>query len=108
MMNSHFPKLAIESVDFQRTALFLDVDGTMLDIAATPESVVVPDGLAETIGRLEQALGGALAIVTGARIGRSRPVVLSLAHPRRRMRGAEMRFDPACASAKPAVARAVG
>jgi trehalose 6-phosphate phosphatase len=49
------------------TALFLDVDGTLLDIAPTPDSVVMPDGLIETLGRLNAALGGAVALISGRR-----------------------------------------
>ena len=52
--------------DLDRTnALFLDLDGTLLDIAATPESVVVPPGLPELLANLHGLLGGAVAIVTG-------------------------------------------
>ncbi|MGI4941367.1 MAG: trehalose-phosphatase [Janthinobacterium lividum] len=47
------------------TALLLDMDGTLLDIAPTPDAVRVPDGLADTLQRLRSHLGGALAIVTG-------------------------------------------
>ena len=47
------------------TALLLDMDGTLLDIAPTPDAVRVPDGLADTLQRLRNHLGGALAIVTG-------------------------------------------
>ncbi len=106
MMNSRFPKLAMDSVDFQRTALFLDVDGTMLDIAATPESVVVPDGLAETIGRLERAFGGALAIVTGRTLADLDQLFFPLRTRAAGVHGAEMRYDTACATREaPAVAR---
>jgi trehalose 6-phosphate phosphatase len=47
--------------------LFLDVDGTLLDIAPTPDSVVVPEGLVDTLRRLNAALGGAVALVSGRR-----------------------------------------
>ena len=53
---------------FARTALLLDLDGTLLDIAPTPESVVVPPGLIDTLLALQAALDGALAIVTGRAI----------------------------------------
>lgn len=46
-------------------ALFLDLDGTLLDIAATPEAVHVPGDLAADLGAAAQAVGGALAIVSG-------------------------------------------
>jgi trehalose 6-phosphate phosphatase len=50
-------------------ALFLDLDGTLLEIAATPESVVVPPNLPGLLTDLHALLGGALAIVTGRSIG---------------------------------------
>ena len=53
---------------FARSALLLDLDGTLLDIASTPDSVVVPPGLIPTLHRLQAALDGALAIVTGRAI----------------------------------------
>jgi len=93
-MNSRFPKLAGDGLDLQRTALFLDVDGTLLDIAATPDSVVVPEGLLDTIARLDRGLGGALAIVTG----RTLADLDRLFHPLRTraagVHGAEIRFSP--------------
>ncbi|MGO9358899.1 MAG: trehalose-phosphatase, partial [Xanthobacteraceae bacterium] len=53
------------SRDFERSAIFLDVDGTLIDIAPTPDGVVVPDDLVPTLRRLSQALDGAVAILTG-------------------------------------------
>jgi trehalose 6-phosphate phosphatase len=50
---------------FHRAALLLDMDGTLIDLAPTPDAVIVPDGLPETLGNLRDAMGGALAIVTG-------------------------------------------
>jgi trehalose 6-phosphate phosphatase len=46
-------------------ALFLDVDGTLIDIAATPEAVSVPAALREQLQALALASGGALALVSG-------------------------------------------
>ncbi len=48
-----------------RAAFLLDLDGTLLDIAPTPESVVVAPGLAADLAALRDRVGGALAIVTG-------------------------------------------
>ncbi|MDB5366726.1 MAG: trehalose-phosphatase [Rhodospirillales bacterium] len=50
-------------------ALFLDVDGTLIDLAPTPDAVVVPDGLIETLDSLSRRLGGALALVSGRALG---------------------------------------
>jgi trehalose 6-phosphate phosphatase len=50
---------------FRSAALLLDMDGTLIDLAATPDSVIVPPGLPETLATLRDELGGALAIVTG-------------------------------------------
>jgi trehalose 6-phosphate phosphatase len=50
---------------FHRAALLLDMDGTLIDLAPTPDAVVVPAGLADTLTTLRDALDGALAIVTG-------------------------------------------
>jgi len=46
-------------------ALFLDVDGTLIDLAATPDAVIVPPELHGLLRRLEALLGGALAILSG-------------------------------------------
>jgi trehalose 6-phosphate phosphatase len=49
-------------------ALFLDLDGTLLDIAEAPDLVRVPDGLADSLRAAADALGGAVAIVSGRRL----------------------------------------
>lgn len=46
-------------------ALFLDLDGTLLDIAAAPDEVVTPSRLTDALARVSAALGGALAVVSG-------------------------------------------
>lgn len=46
-------------------ALFLDVDGTLLEIAETPQSVRVPPALKEVLVSLSLRLDGALALISG-------------------------------------------
>lgn len=46
-------------------ALFLDVDGCLLDFSATPESVVVPPALPAQLSALSRRLDGALALISG-------------------------------------------
>jgi trehalose 6-phosphate phosphatase len=46
-------------------ALFLDIDGTLIDLAETPDGIIVPDGLPGHLQNLSDHLGGALALVTG-------------------------------------------
>jgi trehalose 6-phosphate phosphatase len=46
-------------------ALFLDVDGTLLEIADTPQSVRVSTRLLDLLGALQDRLQGALALVSG-------------------------------------------
>ena len=54
--------------DLDRMALLLDVDGTLLDIAATPREVVVPPELPKILSRVRDRLDGALALVSGRTI----------------------------------------
>jgi trehalose 6-phosphate phosphatase len=49
-------------------ALFLDVDGTLLEIAGSPDAVRVDPRLLDLLPRLRQQLGGAMALVSGRRI----------------------------------------
>jgi len=56
------------SVDVHAYALYLDCDGTLLDIAPTPNEVRVPPGLVSLLERISTGLNGALAIVTGRQL----------------------------------------
>lgn len=49
-------------------AYFLDVDGTLLEIADTPNAVRVDQSLLELLERLHRASGGAVALVSGRAI----------------------------------------
>lgn len=48
-----------------RHALFLDFDGTLIDIAESPSAITVPRDLPALLMRLQIFLGGAVAIVSG-------------------------------------------
>ena len=48
-----------------QSAILLDIDGTLLDLAPTPREVWVPPGLAKTLNRLLERTSGALALVSG-------------------------------------------
>ncbi len=49
-------------------ALFLDVDGTLLEFADRPASVAPKDGLTDILLGLEVTLGGAIALISGRTI----------------------------------------
>jgi trehalose 6-phosphate phosphatase len=50
-------------------AIFVDFDGTLVDIAVTPDAVVVHDDLRALLRALGDDLDGALALLTGRTIG---------------------------------------
>lgn len=52
-------------IDASRWALFLDIDGTLLDIAPLPHEVVVPADLPPLLARLSFRLSGAMALISG-------------------------------------------
>ena len=52
----------------ERWALFLDVDGTILDVAVTPDDVVIAPDLIQSLSRVDALLSGALAFVSGRTI----------------------------------------
>src|SRR6202008_4576979 len=51
--------------DLRKCAILLDIDGTILDLAPAPQEVFVPAELRNTLSRLEDLTGGALALVSG-------------------------------------------
>lgn len=76
-----------------RHALFLDIDGTLLDLAETPDAVSVPGRLVETLRRLEIALGGAVAVVTGRSISDADRLLDPLRLTSSGVHGTEFRFE---------------
>jgi len=75
-------------------ALFLDVDGTILDLAERPGDVVTPPGLVATLWKAERKLEGALALVSGRPIAELDRLFEPLRLRASGVHGAEMRFDP--------------
>jgi trehalose 6-phosphate phosphatase len=49
-------------------ALFLDIDGTLSDIAASPDVAVVDPATLRTVQRLRNELNGALAVISGRQL----------------------------------------
>ena len=87
-------KVSVDAPLPDRTALFLDVDGTLLDLAASPRAVVVPRGLVECIADVERALGGALALVSGRTLADLDQLFSPLILRASGVQGAEIRYDP--------------
>jgi trehalose 6-phosphate phosphatase len=50
-------------------ALFLDVDGTLIEIAQSPDSVRVPASLRNTLDLASERVSGALALISGRKLG---------------------------------------
>lgn len=83
-------------------ALFLDLDGTLIDIAASPDEIVVPRELPLTLDRLTVGLSGALAIISGRTVREIDNYLRPLRPVAAGVHGAEMRTIP-CGQVKSAV-----
>ncbi|MGR3436829.1 MAG: trehalose-phosphatase [Shimia sp.] len=62
------PTLASQLPRPSETLLCLDFDGTLVDIAPTPDAIRIPAGLPALLRRLHDATGGAVALVSGRRL----------------------------------------
>ncbi len=77
--------------DPDRWAVFLDIDGTLLELALTPDAIVVPPSLAQDLGRLHTRLRGAMALVTGRALGYADQLFAPYRFPLAGLHGAEIR-----------------
>lgn len=75
-------------------ALFLDVDGSLLDFAPHPDDVHVPDDLVDALARLRDALGGALALVSGRSLAQLDALFSPLQLPGAGLHGLQLRERP--------------
>src|SRR5262245_25197244 len=74
------------------TAILLDIDGTLLEFAATPREVCVPPGLRETLNALIEQTSGALALVSGRSLNDIDLIFAPEVYPSVGGHGAEMRL----------------
>ena len=79
------------SVSVAEHAIFLDVDGTLLDIADTPDAVAASAELRAVLNRLAPRLSGALALVSGRPIGDIDAIFAPLRLPIAGLHGLERR-----------------
>ncbi|MGE6742230.1 trehalose-phosphatase [Allorhizobium pseudoryzae] len=72
-------------------ALFLDIDGTLIDLAERPEAIVVPPDLSDHLQALSRRMDGALALVTGRALAFADGLFRPLSFPIAGLHGAERR-----------------
>lgn len=72
-------------------AVFLDVDGTLIEIAETPEAVRVPMATITLLTTLKKVLGGAVAFVSGRSIAQLDRLFAPLHGPAAGLHGLERR-----------------
>src|SRR5437879_10991547 len=80
--------------NLDQSAILLDIDGTLLDLAPTPREVWVPPGLAKTLNRLLVRTNGALALVSGRSLNDIDLIFAPDQFPAVGGHGAEMRIEP--------------
>jgi trehalose 6-phosphate phosphatase len=80
--------------DLRDIAIFLDIDGTLLDLAPTPLDVRVPEQLHNALATLKTGVHGAIAFVSGRPIGEIDRLFAPLKMPAVGGHGAEIRFEP--------------
>ena len=81
-------------IDLETAALFFDIDGTLLDLAPTPDLVEIPAGMHGLLEHLFAATGGATAFLTGRSIAAVDKLFAPLRLPAVGGHGAEFRLAP--------------
>lgn len=73
-------------------ALFLDIDGTLIDLAETPDAIDVPQFLGSDLSALSAKMSGALALVTGRSLAYADKLFPPYRFPIAGLHGAERRM----------------
>jgi trehalose 6-phosphate phosphatase len=98
VMSNRIPSLP---VDLDQLAILLDVDGTLLDLAPTPREVFVSHALRDTLARLWERTGGAVAFVSGRPVSELDLIFSPLQLPAIGGHGAELRTAAGAAAEAP-------
>jgi trehalose 6-phosphate phosphatase len=90
-------------------AMFIDIDGTLLEMAPRPDAVIVPTGLVSMLGMLAETFGGALALSTGRSVAEADRLLTPLKLVTSGVHGTEVRLsqDGAAAMLMPPVSAAL-
>jgi len=75
-------------------ALFIDIDGTLLEMAPSPDAVVVPPEVIRILATLEKAFGGAVALSTGRQVSDADQLLAPLQLTTCGVHGTEARIVP--------------
>jgi len=86
----------MQTFDFDphQNALFLDLDGTVIDIAETPQGVRVSPDLPGVLAAVAARLGGAMAVISGRPIADIDRLLDPCRFAAAGVHGAELRFAP--------------
>ena len=82
---------AISLAEWRDASLFLDFDGTLVELAERPEHVRLDPAVLATLGQLQQFLGGRLALVSGRPIAQLDAMLAPLQLPLAGVHGMERR-----------------
>lgn len=74
-----------------RWAMFLDIDGTLADIAPTPEAVAITGNAQDVLARLVRACGGAVALISGRAVAEIDRLAAPMSLPVAGLHGLERR-----------------
>lgn len=81
----------LELLGNRASAVFLDFDGTLVDLAPTPDGVRVAPGVIEALALLAERHGGALAVISGRPVAQIDAMLAPLTLPVAGVHGVERR-----------------